>query len=1527
MTDFLTAVSTRKVKGSELLIQEVRSLNVQEDAVSVNSIESALEALKNQPSRTTVSNVLNYLTTDGFSLLLPEPLNASIAHQLINDTIPNYWGAIKGSAEVSKLKKILRNPTSLGHLNTRLRSLIADSRQKKAPGEARNTAEHIADTLEILYFILSGHETSHRVLQDVLVYGKNSAQRKLIWREYLVQVASGRLLSIAAEAEDVLKKSDEISRDASWVADGKEYAAWLGHNIAVLLQHDPKSEEYLIAVLELCSKALGLGYTDRITSSLLKALLDSGSVGSLTIFLSQMKTFEQRKYLNAIVVFVAKEYFSSETISKDDAPIVANITISSIAALFHTLIKDNDVLKEHIVSSLTRSTIPALDESLSARRSVLAALAKDDEKLHTLLENLIRTFGDSVYIRHTPVLQQEALAQTLALCSGYVKRTQPMFLTMMAKSTYHVNGMSNRIGAASTRARFLGIAVGVAISKMVDKPELQLKFELEGAEAEEASWYQRLTEVGDEIGQVADLKAKCDTTAATRKAQSKPKSTPKVSKAPAITEIQGPRVVEVMSDSEDEDADLMVYEKPDSDPEDDTDDATAINRNKPIAPVYIRDLIAGLRDQENYDRHELALATAAPLIRRKANFGTEVTDHLEELATLLTGLQDNSELEGFVQQRQQALIAVLLAKPAQMAQWFARSFFLGDYSLEQRIAMLTTLGLGARELAGMKDTTTHDLVPAKPDFPSKQLPPHLHKIYAEENHTPTVAKISSSMAREMLSPLASQAADQLSGPNILKVRTFSSRMEVEKKRHKPTPNALAQIVADNFFFPLTGRWWLQIRANSDSMYASTHLLPPFLQTLSLLLNASGPNTLALPQMTREYWDLLLSVRGLAGKDKNILNAVLFGFLMLLETNENKERVATEQGKELMETQAWVRMVFEGLDPRAQVIPRKKTSNNVLETAQAWMTRCKCARSWDVPGERWYPRRLLDLQELRANIRDPRKARIRLVESAECPGLQTKSSGSHCVRSRRQDDRYVTLSHCWGKPRDGVIPLRLTFETERRFKTEGITLQELPKTFRDAVVFASRLDKVGFIWIDSLCIRQPLSRSEEQLKDWFEQGRCMGTVYQQGFLNISATASSDGNGGLFFDPRPAHSSDNIVDVYYEERPFVSKKVPTAELDAYTRCTVIEESVWENLVESAPVNRRAWVFQERLLAPRVLHFGYNQLAWECCEFQSSEDHSDEQLDIARTKRLKHLTPDIGRTLRDVRLKGSPDPDLHLRDLYSYELWKMVVEMYSRTQLTKFEDKLIALAGVARLFQESLFKLVSRQQYIAGLWSTHLESQLLWSVNEVYKTNGVFDNPARRHPESGPSFSWASIDSPHGIIYSDVTDYKSSSDTAGELIFKVVDHSIELADPKNPFGMVTTGRLLLAPRHLRRIDLYKLPVSRRVPFAWRLKIEPQPKRPKEFTNIYLDAPESDVDIFRADAQMYCMPAAYGERMVIKKKRYLYCLLLKYEGSVPFMSNGKSGRYRAFRRVGIAKLGDYDEQGQNAMKEESTKEIICLC
>jgi telomere length regulation protein len=259
MADFLTAISSRKVRISEPLLQEVTSLNIQ-DAVHVDSSKSALEALKSQPSQETVTNTLKYMTSTGFSLLLPEPLNASIAHQLVNDTIPHYWRPFHKLPQAKLFAKVLRNPTGVGHIITRLRSLIVDSRQKKAPGETRDAIEHVEDLLDLLGQIYQGENTSSTVLRDIQAHGKTAMQKQLIWREYLAQTASGRLVSIVAEAEDVVK-SKNTTRTVSWLADGSAFADWLGRNIALLMRGLDKYPDDITAVTELCSKSLTLGYT------------------------------------------------------------------------------------------------------------------------------------------------------------------------------------------------------------------------------------------------------------------------------------------------------------------------------------------------------------------------------------------------------------------------------------------------------------------------------------------------------------------------------------------------------------------------------------------------------------------------------------------------------------------------------------------------------------------------------------------------------------------------------------------------------------------------------------------------------------------------------------------------------------------------------------------------------------------------------------------------------------------------------------------------------------------------------------------------------------------------------------------------------------------------------------------------------------------------------------------------------------------------------------------------------------------
>ena len=460
------------------------------------------------------------------------------------------------------------------------------------------------------------------------------------------------------------------------------------------------------------------------------------------------------------------------------------------------------------------------------------------------------------------------------------------------------------------------MVIGEALSSLVDPEDKKMDFKMEEMSTLEAKWYRSLVTVSDSVGSLEALKSHAITKVPRKRklTASQPKSNPRATQ-PSHSKILS--IEEIGSAEEDSDNDgLTPYAKPDSDASDSDEDPTLITRNKLTAPVYIRDLTTYLRDTESYDKQRLGLQTAAPLIRRKANFGTEVSAHTEELATLLVGLQDKYELENFTDMRLQGMIAVLIAQPIKMGQWFSKTFFDGDYSLSQRASILTTLGLGARELGGFSnDEPANTLASPSPSFPSKSLPPALHQVYSLSSpDSGALDTLSTQLTNTMIAPMAASLADKITGPSILKVRTFSSRMSVESKRKKPIANALAKVVSDGFFFPLTGRFFIHLRAygssSSSNITFNPFLLSHFLKTLALLLHASGPNTLSLPQMTSEFWDLLLSLRTQALGDMAVRESLLFAFLTLLEVNEDKRTLVERHGRQLLETQEWVQGVFE-----------------------------------------------------------------------------------------------------------------------------------------------------------------------------------------------------------------------------------------------------------------------------------------------------------------------------------------------------------------------------------------------------------------------------------------------------------------------------------------------------------------------------------------------------------------------------------------------------------------------------------------
>ena len=51
-------------------------------------------------------------------------------------------------------------------------------------------------------------------------------------------------------------------------------------------------------------------------------------------------------------------------------------------------------------------------------------------------------------------------------------------------------------------------------------------------------------------------------------------------------------------------------------------------------------------------------------------------------------------------------------------------------------------------------------------------------------------------------------------------------------------------------------------------------------------------------------------------------------------------------------------------------------------------------------------------------------------------------------------------------------------------------------------------------------------------------------------------------------------------------------------------IVERQDFTETLEAAPLYQRGWVMQERLLAPRVVHFLHGELIWECSQVIVSE-----------------------------------------------------------------------------------------------------------------------------------------------------------------------------------------------------------------------------------------------------------------------------------------------------------------------------------
>lgn len=181
--------------------------------------------------------------------------------------------------------------------------------------------------------------------------------------------------------------------------------------------------------------------------------------------------------------------------------------------------------------------------------------------------------------------------------------------------------------------------------------------------------------------------------------------------------------------------------------------------------------------------------------------------------------------------------------------------------------------------------------------------------------------------------------------------------------------------------------------------------------------------------------------------------------------------------------------------------------------------------------------------------------------------------------------------------------------------------------------------------------------QDSIEDWANESAVMDKVYRNGIFNIAACSSNNSDQTIFNERDPSLGGPLVIDKKFSDQTI--------------KITVLPD--WVNWCwDTAPLYKRGWAFQERILSSRIMHFSKVPF-WECGEDLMIE--SQNQFPCFPTSQRQWLS------MRD------PSQTVYI--------WWKLVKLYTRCNLKFGSDKLPALSGVA-----SALSKVIKQPYFAGI-----------------------------------------------------------------------------------------------------------------------------------------------------------------------------------------------------------------------------------
>ncbi|KAJ3466279.1 hypothetical protein MRS44_006937 [Fusarium solani] len=378
-------------------------------------------------------------------------------------------------------------------------------------------------------------------------------------------------------------------------------------------------------------------------------------------------------------------------------------------------------------------------------------------------------------------------------------------------------------------------------------------------------------------------------------------------------------------------------------------------------------------------------------------------------------------------------------------------------------------------------------------------------------------------------------------------------------------------------------------------------------------------------------------------------------------------------------------------------------------------------------------------------------RLIYISSDEQRLIETKSHPLTCWP-------YATLSHCWGNLIDSK-PLQTTKDSyEARIR--GIEWEELPTLFQDVIILLRKLS-LSYLWIDSMCTIQ------DDDDDWLEQSAQMAGIYSHSYLNLAAATSQNSSQSLFrtrfqvfadVDASVSAQSDSSLhpdsswwpgpEMHYERwTTGVIQPMDTSTAAVLVRPpnvlghgSILGDEYLGRALE-CPLLDRAWVYQEKLLAPRTAFFSCSELMWQCresvaCECKDMDNNWKILLEMEVMLEKQSPAPPLllvdcwEKRWFDKIQRNPPSVDVSRQ---ARDFWHTVVTQYASMALTRESDRAYAIAGVALKIQEA-----TKDKYLAGLWLQDLPLGLAWGNYPFLKD---YKN-ATRLGGGIPSWSWMSL-----------------------------------------------------------------------------------------------------------------------------------------------------------------------------------------